>query len=111
MKLAISSIEHANSNGNWRDFEFEWQLVWLQPNYDFAIASQEAREPRRWASKFYIEAEASASDLTFVDQAKWYGVRCDLSYAYNYEFDLNRNRWSYKRDQGVCADQRDHAGW
>ena len=80
-------------------------------NQDFAIASQEAREQGRRASKFYVRAEASASDLTFVDQAKWYGVRCDLSYAYNYEFDLNRNRWSYKRDQGGCADQRDHAGW
>ena len=81
-------------------------------NWDFVIASQEAREQGRRASKFYVGAEASASDLTFVDQAKWYGVRCDLSYAYNYAgYDLNRNRWSYKRDQGVCADQRDHAGW
>ena len=39
-------------------------------NQDFAIASQEAREQGRRASKFYVGAEASASDLTFIDQAK-----------------------------------------
>ena len=83
----------------------------LQPIKTLQLQVKKQENKGEELAKFYVEAEASASDLTFVDQAKWYGVRCDLSYAYNYEFDLNRNRWSYKRDQGVCADQRDHAGW
>ena len=64
----------------------------LQPTKTLQLQVKEQENKGEEPAKFYVEAEASASDLTFVDQAKWYGVRCDLSYAYNYEFDLNRNR-------------------